>query len=116
MAHLTKLNDYLLQEVAWDNLLDEHELVQIRMMVSSLLGLFHKQEENRTITKRQKVLLKQFTELEALLNKTQIINRADQKVFSLWSFLEENSDAQDALALRNIFTLISQSQILKQMQ
>jgi len=101
MALLTKLNDYLLQEVAWDNLLSEDELVQIRMMISSLMGLFHKQEEHGTLSKRQKALLKQFSEVENILNKTQIINRADQKVFSLWSFLEENSDAQDALALPN---------------
>jgi len=97
---LTRLLDYLEQEVAWDDVLSGGELAQIRMMISSLLHLLHKQEEHRTLSKRQKSLLVGITEVEQLLLDTQIINKADQKVFSLWSLLEENSDAQDGLLLR----------------
>ena len=100
MSLLTRLLDYLEQEVAWDDVLSGGELAQIRMMISSLLHLLHKQEEHRTLSKRQKSLLVGITEVEQLLLDTQIINKADQKVFSLWSLLEENSDAQDGLLLR----------------
>ena len=103
MSLLMKLLDYLEQEVNWDNILNEGELSQIRMMISSLLHLLHKQEEHKTLSKRQKKLLSDITQIEQLLIETKIINKADQKVFSLWSLLEENSDAQDGLLLRRIF-------------
>ena len=100
VALLKNLLDHLLKEVAWDGYLAEEELIQIRMMISSVMNLFKNQEAHGTMTKRQKLLLESFTEIGQLLNDTDIINRADQRSFSLWSFLEENSEGQESLELR----------------
>lgn len=102
---MKNLVEYLVREIAWDHYLSEEELVQIRMMIASLLHLLNKQEEHGTLSKKQTALKANFTEIEHLLIDTEIINRADQKAFSFWSFLEENSDAQDGLELRNYFKI-----------
>jgi hypothetical protein len=103
---LRTLLEYLLKEVPWNNFLTEEELIQIRMMISSLLNLFKKQQEHQTLTKRQKGLLEAFTGIEKLLSQTIVVNRADHIAISLWKFLEENSDAQNGLELRNIVSYI----------
>lgn len=92
--------DYLIREVPWNDFMNEEELSQIKIMISSLLHLFNKQAEHGTLSKRQRRLLDTFNELEELLNRTQIMNSADQRAFSLWSFFEDNSEAQESLGLR----------------
>lgn len=104
---LKNLLDYLLKEVTWNQYLAEEELIQIRMMISSVMNLFKNQEQHGTLTKRQRLLLESFTEIGQLLNETDIINRADQRSFSLWSFLEENSEGQESLELRKWLVYVS---------
>ena len=77
-----------MEERHWNNFSEQEELGEIRYMITSTLHNFHKQLRHKTLNQRQKFFMEDFAEIEQLLNETRIASKADNKTYSLWSFLD----------------------------
>lgn len=88
ISSLRTLVEYLLEERAWNNFIEQEELIEVRETITTTLHNFHKQLRHKTLNHKQHHYMEEFAELEQLLNETRVASRADMRSCSLWSFLD----------------------------
>ena len=81
MTLLLSLIEFLHQEARWDSYFTEHNLVGVKRMLASVINIYEKQIEHKTLTKNQAKMLKIFTNLDKILRETNLRNLKDGKIF-----------------------------------
>jgi hypothetical protein len=90
---LLSLIEFLHQEASWDNYFTEQNLVGIKRMLASVINIYEKQIEHKTLTKNQGKVLQIFNNVDKLMRETSLKNIKDGKSFTVWDLLEGKAES-----------------------
>lgn len=76
----------------WKDLITDFDRREIKKAISQVINVLGKQGIHGTLNKRQKGVMKQFNELECLLQTTNLISQNNGMKIAFWTFLEEGKN------------------------